>query len=98
MVSLHRGLRAAGHASTLFVGAQTQDQVVAVAPDGSVSVVVAGGLLDAPASLVFGTQPGDRKTLYIANFAINRALGTQPGTPSPALLALPLETRGLPLL
>ncbi len=81
---------------TLFVGVQTQDRVAAVAPDGTVSVVAQGGVLDAPASIVFGSQPHDRKTLYIANFAINRALGTQPGIPHPSLVALPLDTRGLP--
>lgn len=82
---------------TLYVGAQTQDRVAAVAPDGTISVVVEGGILDAPASLVFGTAPSDRKTLYIANFAISRALGTQPGAPHPGLLSLPVGTRGLPL-
>lgn len=82
---------------TLFVGAQTQDRVAAVSPDGEVYEVLQGAPLDAPASLVFGTQPHDRKTLYIASFAINRALGTQPGVPAPSLMALPLDTRGLPL-
>ena len=47
--------------------------------------------------MVFGAQGKDKKTLYITNFAINRALGTQPGTPHPALLALPVGVKGLPL-
>lgn len=82
---------------TLYVGVHVQDRVVAVSPDGCLSVVAEGGLLDAPASLVFGTLPGDKKTLYITNFAINRALGTQPGAPEPGLLALPTGTKGQPL-
>lgn len=80
---------------TLYVGVHVQDRVAAIEPDGTVSVLVEGAPLDAPASLVFGTRPGDRKTLYISNFAINRFLGTQPGTPSPSLMSLPLGEKGL---
>jgi sugar lactone lactonase YvrE len=82
---------------TLYVGVHVQDRVASVSPDGAVSIVAQGGILDAPASLVFGTQPGDKKTLYITNFAINRALGTQPGAPQPGLLALPVATKGASL-
>lgn len=82
---------------TLWVGVQVQDRVATVAPNGAISVILQGGLLDAPASLVFGTRGKDQKTLYIANFAINRALGTQPGTPRPALLAFPVGVKGQPL-
>ncbi len=82
---------------TLWVGAQTQDRLATVAPDGTISVILQGGLLDAPASMVFGTQGNDKDTLYITNFAINRSLGTQPGTPHPALLSLPVGVKGQPL-
>lgn len=82
---------------TLYAGVHTQDQVAAIAPDGSVSIIAQGGVLDAPASLVFGKKGSGKDTLYITNFAINRFLGTQPGAPHPGLLALPVGTNGLPI-
>ncbi|MEZ4299463.1 MAG: SMP-30/gluconolactonase/LRE family protein [Polyangiaceae bacterium] len=82
---------------TLYTGVHVQDRVAAISPDGTITVVAEGGILDAPASLVFGTEPGDKKTLYITSFAINRALGTQAGTPSPSLVALPVKVKGAPL-
>jgi sugar lactone lactonase YvrE len=82
---------------TLFVAVNGQDRIAAVDKHGVVSVVAQGGLLDAPSSMVFGTTHDDKKTLYISSFAINRALGTQAGTPNPALLQMDVQHRGLSL-
>jgi sugar lactone lactonase YvrE len=82
---------------TLWVGVNVQDRIATVSPSGTVSEVMQGGILDGPSSVVFGTQPHDKRTVYISNFAISRALGIQSGTPHPALLSLPVGIKGLPL-
>lgn len=82
---------------TLYAGVHTQDRIARIDKDGQIEILAQGGVLDAPSSLVFGTQGSDKKTLYVANFAINRALGTQPGVPHPALLSIDVEKGGLAL-
>lgn len=82
---------------TLYVAVNGQDRLAAVSPDGEVTSVFQGAPLDGPSSLVFGVHGNDKKTLYIASFAINRALGTQPGVPHPSLSRLATRTGGLPL-
>lgn len=79
----------------LYVAVNGQNQVAKIDSRRRVSIVASGPVLDAPSSLVFGQRHASRKTLYIANFAINRALGTQPGTPQPGLLKLPVGEPGL---
>jgi sugar lactone lactonase YvrE len=82
---------------TLYVAVNAADQIVTVARDGAVSVLVGGAPFDAPSSLVFGTRCSDRHTLYVTNFAIQRALGVKPGTPQPSLVSLPVPFPGLDL-
>jgi sugar lactone lactonase YvrE len=82
---------------TLYVAVNGADRLIAVGTEGQLRVLGEGGVLDAPSSVVFGTQPGDEHTLYIACFAINRAMGAHPGAPRPALLALQVDAPGLPL-
>lgn len=82
---------------TLYVAVNTQDQLATVDKQGRVRIVASGGLLDGPSSLAFGVAACDRHTLFLTNFAISRASGTQPGTPNPGILALAVNTPGLPL-
>ncbi|HYP77915.1 MAG TPA: SMP-30/gluconolactonase/LRE family protein [Polyangiaceae bacterium] len=84
-------------AGTLYVAVNTQDQLATVDRRGRVSIVASGGLLDGPSSLAFGVTPCDRHTLFLTNFAISRASGTQPGVPNPGILSLSVRIPGLPL-
>lgn len=81
----------------LYVAVNSTDRIVTVGRDGAVSVLAEGSPLDAPSSLVFGTRCFDRRTLYVTNFAIQRALGFKPGTPQPSLVSLPTLFPGLDL-
>jgi sugar lactone lactonase YvrE len=83
---------------TLYVAVNAADRLAKIDTCGNVEVIDEGSPLDAPSSLVFGTRPGDKKTLYLSSFAINRALGAVPGPPEPALLSIETPHRGLPLL
>ena len=89
----------------LFVAVNTQDQLAKVEGNGRVSVLSQGSPLDGTSSLVFGAKRENRgddqdcrgsghNTLYIANFAISRAFGLQPGTPHPSLASIPVEFAG----
>lgn len=80
---------------TLFVAVNWQDRIAKVDRAGNVETVVEGAPLDGPSGLAFGVRPCDRHTLYISNFAVNRAFGTQAGTPHPGILALPVQRPGL---
>jgi hypothetical protein len=72
-----------------------QDSLASIDSCGTVTVLYQGGLLDGPASLVFGPHS---KNLYIVSSAISRAFGFQAGTPQPSLLEVETEQDGLPLL
>ncbi|MEZ4452925.1 MAG: SMP-30/gluconolactonase/LRE family protein [Nannocystaceae bacterium] len=85
------------HDGNLYVAVNWQDSIAMVDKKGKVSTVATGGVLDGPSSLVFGTSPQTKKTLYISSFAINRALGTQPGAPMPSLSKMSVKTKGLEL-
>ncbi len=82
---------------TLWCAVNGQDRLVSISSNGTKTVVAQGGLLDAPSSVVFGATPTTLMTLFIANFAINRVLGTQPGTPRPSLTKLVVDRPGEPL-
>jgi sugar lactone lactonase YvrE len=84
-------------AGTLYVAVNTQDQLATVDKLGRVRIIASGGLLDGPSSLAFGVAPCDRHTLFLTNFAISRASGTQPGVPNPGILSLSVSIPGLPL-
>jgi sugar lactone lactonase YvrE len=75
---------------TLYAAVNAQDSVVSINHWGEVDVIETGGLLDGPASLLFGGF-GDASSLYIANSAFSRAYGLVGGTPNPALLKIEIE-------
>jgi sugar lactone lactonase YvrE len=85
------------NAGNLYAAVNAQDRLAVLDHQGNITVLAEGGLLDAPSSMVFGTRPHDRRTLYLTSSAFNRALGTQPGTPHPALLKTSVPHKGLPL-
>jgi sugar lactone lactonase YvrE len=82
----------------LYVAVGAQDQLVSVNKHGAVQLVSQSSLLNGPAGLAFGVEPGHRKTLYIADLDFLKAFGQVPGTPEPNLLKLVTDTQGLPLL
>lgn len=82
---------------TLWCAVNGQDRLVSISPLGVKTTVAQGGLLDAPSSLVVGATPSTITSLYVSSFAINRVLGTQPGTPHPALSKLVVNRPGEPL-
>ncbi len=80
---------------TLWAAVNTQDRIATVGEDGTITVISQGSPFDGPSSLAFGTGRHDQRTLYIANFAITRFQTGQ--TAHPGVLALPVDTPGLPL-
>ncbi len=82
---------------SLFLAVHGQDRIVSIDKKGKAKVVAEGGPLQQPSSLVFGATKKAKNILYIANFSILAALGVKPGPPTPAVLTLPVKTRGLDL-
>jgi sugar lactone lactonase YvrE len=80
---------------TIFCAVNTQDRLATVDSRGTISVLTEGPPLDGPSSFAFGTGQDDKKTLYVANFAITRFLTGQ--TAHPGILSLPAQVPGLPL-
>lgn len=63
-----------GPDGVLYVAVNGQDSIVAISPDGEVTVLAEGGILQNPASLELGS--GDEAgNLYITNFAVRRSAG-----------------------
>jgi sugar lactone lactonase YvrE/uncharacterized protein GlcG (DUF336 family) len=61
-----------GPDGNLYVAVNGQDAIVRVSPEGEITVVAQGGILQNPASLAFGS--GDQAgTLYITNAAFGRS-------------------------
>jgi sugar lactone lactonase YvrE len=81
---------------TIFAAVDTQDRLATVDKQGAISIIAEGPPLENPSSFAFGTGQDDKKTLYVANFAIVRFLGGQPA--HPGILSLPAQVPGLPLL
>lgn len=79
----------------LYVAVNGQDQLAKIDKHRNLSIIASGAPLDAPSAFAFGRKGADKRNLYISSFAINRALGTQPGVPQPNLLKLPVEVPGL---
>jgi len=80
---------------TIFAAVDTQDRLATIDKQGAISVIAEGPPLQNPSSFAFGTSQDDKKTLYVANFAIVRFLGGQPA--NPGILSLPAQVPGLPL-
>jgi sugar lactone lactonase YvrE len=87
-----------GRDGKLFVAVGAQRQLVVVKKNGSVEVHSTSPLLHGPAGLAFGVEPGDQKTLYIADTDFLKAFGLEPGTPEPNLVTLTTNAPGLPIL
>jgi sugar lactone lactonase YvrE len=80
---------ALGVLDDVFVALNPQNMLVRVAPDGSITTLAtAADGLENPASLAFGTGRGDRKSLYMTNFAVFTA------SPHPALLKVAVGEPG----
>jgi sugar lactone lactonase YvrE len=80
---------------TIWCAVNTQDRIATVDKKGAIAVIAQGSPLDGPSSFAFGTGEHDKKTLYIANFAIGRFLSGQ--TAHPGVLSIPAPVPGLPL-
>jgi sugar lactone lactonase YvrE len=79
----------------IYIPLVFQDKLVRLDPlDGSVTeLATVDDGLDEPASLAFSTQSGDRKTVFITNFAVL----PDDGGAGPALLKIEIGVPGLPL-
>ena len=82
---------------TLYVAVNALDRIATIDRRGKISVYAEGGPLDAPSSLVFGTQCRGERTLYLSSFALYRANGFIPGAPHPAIQSIPVPFAGLDL-
>lgn len=76
----------------LYVAANSKGQIDRVDPSGRVEVLAAGAPLNFPADLAFGRGLGNRKQIFIANFA---AFATSTG--APGLLVMDVGIPGRPL-
>ncbi len=70
-------------AGNFIVAVNSQDKIVRVAPNGTVTTLAAGGDLDAPASVAISGS-----TLFVTNWAYARASAGQPAHPSLVRLEL----------
>jgi hypothetical protein len=70
----------------LYVAINSQDSLVTVSKQGSVSVLAQGGDLDGPSSIVFGVTQSDKHNIYVTSSAFQRVLGFKPPPANPALL------------
>jgi sugar lactone lactonase YvrE len=66
------------NADNLYVAANAKGQIDLVDPGGHVQVLAAGDPLSFPSDIAFGTGLGDRKDMFISNFA---AFPTSNGAP-----------------
>ncbi|MFQ6026346.1 MAG: SMP-30/gluconolactonase/LRE family protein [Dehalococcoidia bacterium] len=74
----------------LYVAVVGQDRVDVISPEGDITTLAQGGVLQNPSDVRLGVG-ADRNTLYIANFALLRFIGLVPGTPRPGLLKITVE-------
>ena len=82
---------------TLYVAVNAHDRIATIDRRGNIATYAEGGTLDAPSSLVFGSECRGDHTLYLTSFALYRANGFIPGTPHPAIQAIPVPFTGLDL-
>jgi sugar lactone lactonase YvrE len=76
----------------LYVAANSKGQIDRVDPHGNIEVLAAGPPLNFPSDVAFGTRHGDRKQLFISNFA---AFTTSAG--APGVLKMNVGIPGRPL-
>src|SRR5438270_5857351 len=67
------------NADNLYVAANSKGQIDRLDPGGHVQVLAAGDPLSFPSDIAFGTGLGDRKTIFISNFAAFPTSGGAPG-------------------
>lgn len=82
---------------TLYLAVHGQDRIVTIDKHRKAKIVAEGAPLQQPSSLVFGTTKAAKNTLYIANFSILALFGVKPGPPTPGVLTLSVQTKGLKL-
>lgn len=83
---------ALGVLGNTYVAVNPQSSLVRVANDGSITTLAsAADGLNNPASLAFGTSMGNRKALFMTNFAVFSS------SPTPALLKVAVGEPGAPL-
>ncbi len=82
---------------TPYVAVNALDRIATVDRYGYISVYAQGAPLDAPSSLVFGSDCNGPHTLYLSSFALYRANGFIPGVPHPAIQSIPVPFAGLDL-
>jgi sugar lactone lactonase YvrE len=79
----------------LYIALNAQNKLVRLAPDGALTVLAtAADGLDFPASPLFGTGRGDRKTVFVTNFALGH---TNPADAHPGVLSFAAGVPGMPL-
>jgi sugar lactone lactonase YvrE len=77
----------------IYVPVINRNAVVRISPDGSAwkTLTTAADRLDAPASIAFGTTPGERTSLFVTS------LSMMPGFAGPSLVKIEAGVSGLPL-
>ncbi len=80
------------NADNLYVAANSKGQIDRVDEGGHVQVLAAGDPLSFPSDIAFGTGLGDRKDIFISNFA---AFPTSPG--APGVLEMEIGIPGRPI-
>ena len=80
---------------TVYAAVNTQNLIATVDRRGRLSVYAQSPLFDSPAGVAFGSGHGDKKTAYIANFAINSVLSG--AVAHPGILAMPVPVPGADL-
>jgi sugar lactone lactonase YvrE len=76
----------------VYVAANSKGQIDRVNRHGAIQVLATGDPLNFPSDIAFGTRSGDRKQIYISNFA---AFATSTG--APGVLKMDVGIRGRPL-
>jgi sugar lactone lactonase YvrE len=78
----------------IYAAVINQSRIVKISPDGSTieTVATSADNLDFPASLAFGTGKGDRKSIFVTNFAIG-----PPTDVGPSLVKIDVGVPGMPL-
>jgi sugar lactone lactonase YvrE len=75
---------------TLYVAVFFSDSIMTVSPEGDLTVVAQGGLLQNPSTLKFGH--GDQAgTLFAVNFGLMRVMELMPGAPEPRAMRIHLD-------
>ena len=85
----------------IYTANYLMSQLVRISPEnGSIEVLASftdGDPIDEPASLAFGTGKGERKSVFITNFARFGIPPQPPASIGTSVVKIPVDTPGLPL-